>query len=537
MTNSTDELKKLSLDLFREKKRRKIAKKGRENLSYLVQEILYPRTVYPHFKPLGQIHTEVEEFLRRILQKQRTHPGKKIIGILLLPREHLKSTMVTIAWLIQRIILNPNIRIFLTNEKLDNSKKFLKAISDHFERNELFKYLYGDFVNRNEQRWTQIEITTSKRTLTGIKEPTIQTGSLETSLVSTHYDLVLADDLVSRLTVMTREQVEKGIQYWKDLMSLATDNAILLDIGTRWDHSDLHGWLLDQAKAHPDEYEVLVMGCYEEAVLENGERVIMEPRKIRWPEAKSIEGFEQLRNQDAYDFSCLYLNDPTDDATAAFKRSWFNCKYYTPELEEKAINTFITFDNAPSTKAGTDFIGCIVNSVDTQNNWYLRYVKRYKLNTPQLVDEIFRLHSEFKPQIIGVEQKAFEDLIKPYIEIKNRKLGRSVYVVELKDKGLRKEDRIKGRLQGRFNQGSIFFNAHPLDDTGELITELLKFPKYRYDDLADALQYQDEIASPPHEEVKAESKKPSDVIKKDFETAYQRLQEKKYGPRYGGETI
>lgn len=515
--------------LLQEEERRKMAKAGMESLTYLMEAVLYPPSRYPQFKPLGAMHKRVERFLVRLKAKQVANPKRKIIGILLLPREHLKSTLVTISWTIQQIAQNPNLRVFLTNEKLDNAKKFLGAIKEQFERNEFFRYLYGDFTNSSEQKWTQAEIVVGKRTLTAIKEPTIQAGSVDTSLVSNHYDLIVADDLVSRQTVTTREQIEKGVQYWKDIMSLATDNAILLNIGTRWDHSDLHGWLIEQAKANPNEYEVLVEGCYEEELIDrDGEMVrsIVEPKTVAWPEAKSVEGFEQLRAQDSYDFSCLYLNDPTDEATAAFKRSWFNCRFYEAELAGREINTFVTYDNAPSLKLGTDFIGKIVNSVDVKNRWYLRQVKRLKLNTPGLVDDIFRTQSEFGPKVIGVEQKAFEDLVKPYITIKSQELGIWPNVVELRDKGMRKEDRIKGRLQGRFSQGSIFFQANPQDDTAELMTELEKFPKYRYDDLADALQYQDEIAYKPTVEVNIESKKPADIIKSDFENASKRLHER-----------
>ncbi len=418
----------------------------------------------------------------------------------------------------------------MTNEKLDNARKFLGAIKEQFERNQLLRYVYGDYTNRDDQKWTQTEIVVGKRNLTAIKEPTIQAGSVDSSLVSNHYDLIVADDLVSRVTVTTKEQIDKTIQYWRDMMSLATDNAILLDIGTRWDHSDLHGWLLDQAKAHPDEYEVMISGCYEVDISKDQEgdvvRSIREPKTVVWPEAKTVDGFEQIRSQDSYDFSCLYLNDPTDAESAAFKRSWFHNKFYEPEMREKKLNTFVTYDNAPSTKAGTDFIGRIVCSVDEDNRWYLRNVKRLKVNSPGLVDDIFDMWQQYDPLEIGVEQKAFEDLIKPYIEIKSKELGIFPNVVELKDRGIRKEDRIKGRLQGRFTQDMIYFNANPIDDTNELKTELEKFPKYKYDDLADALQYQSEIAYAPSAEVKPEDQEPAQKIKRDFENASKRLQER-----------
>jgi hypothetical protein len=423
------------------------------------------------YPPTAKIHQEVAEFLKELQIKKK--------GILLLPRKHLKTTLITICWTIQQIINNPDIRIYLTNEKLENSKAFLREIKQHFEKNEKFRFLYGDLVN-TETKWTETEIIVKTRTK-NLKEPTIACGSLTSSPVAKHFDLIIADDLVSRENVSTKEQIEKVKQYWKDLLSVLEEGGIILDVGTRWHYDDLHGWLLEQAKS--GNWAVMVRGCFDE----NGESI--------FPEKFSKQSLEEIKSQIGnYDFSCLYLNSPADNETAIFKRSWFENRYTDEDLKFKRVNTFCTIDIGGSSG---DPHGIIVNSVDSQNNWYLRLVLRLWSDLPTLINKIFEIKNEFQVLKFGIEQKQFEDMIKPYLEEEMRRRNEFLTIEKLMDKGLRKEERIRGRLEPRFANGTIFLKQNAFDNTEDLVDELCRFPVGQYDDLADALQYQQDIVSPP----------------------------------------
>lgn len=438
----------------------------KSNLMFLMEEILkYPK--------MGKIHKAVEQFLIKLKINKK--------GIILLPRNHLKTTEVTIAWTVQQILINPNIRIFITNERLENSKSFLREIKSHFEKNLKLRALFGNLVNE-EGKWTQDQIIIANRSK-HTKEPTVQVGSLDTSLVSQHYDIIIGDDLVSRNNISTKEQIDKVKQYWKDLISLLETGGVIVDVGTRWNYDDLHGQLLRN-----QEYDRLIESCWD-----------VNHTPI-FPEKFTTAELQDIKNSiGSYDFSCLYENNPVDNEKSSFRRSYFENKYNESDLLGKTLNTFITIDNAPSMKKGTDFQGIIVNSVDTQGNWYLRWIERFKGNTPELIKRIFELYIEWNPIIIGIEQKAYEDLIKPYLDEEKRRRNQWPNVIELKDKGIRKEDRIRGRLQGRFESKAIFLQTIAKDNQDDLIDELVRFPVGQYDDLADALQYQDDIAYKPEE--------------------------------------
>lgn len=221
------------------------------------------------------------------------------------------------------------------------------------------------------------------------------------------------------------------------------------------------------------------------------------------------------------DFMAEMMCQPIDYSNSEFKREWFDeNRYYESDLDGKTLNNFMMFDNAPSTNKDSDWIGCVIISVDQNDIWYFRYIKRYRLNTPDLIDEMYRLNSIYQPKVVGFEQKAFEDLIKPYIEKRGKELKQIMYVVELKDKGVRKEDRIRGRLINRFATGRAKLKKYATDDTNEFVKEAAQFPNGKHDDLCDAAQYAVDIAYTPQKQEKAYSTDRRELIKQDIMDAY-----------------
>ena len=62
----------------------------------------------------------------------------------LVPRDHLKTSIWTIADSIRRIACDQNIRILLGNETATNAQHFLRRIEVVFERNALFQWLFPE---------------------------------------------------------------------------------------------------------------------------------------------------------------------------------------------------------------------------------------------------------------------------------------------------------------------------------------------------------------------------------------------------------
>lgn len=201
----------------------------------------------------------------------------------------------------------------------------------------------------------------------------------------------------------------------------------------------------------------------------------------------------------------LFQQTPIASETQIFRPEWMKREFEMKDLEQKTLNRFVTIDVADTDKEGSDYIGVSVVDWDQDNNWYLVFVKRYRLNILGLVDLVFNLWNEWKPQKIGVEKKSFEDQLKPLLDDQMEERQTFPVVSELEHKGRRKEARIIGALQGRFEKGKIWFRKGAKDDSEALKRELFDFPKGRYDDLADALAYIEQIGSRPFSNRKIEA--------------------------------
>ncbi len=220
-----DALKKTQLDVIREQMRRG----GLADLMFLSKKILGAYNI-------GKIHYKWAEILKNFWASDHN------LLLLLSFRSSLKSSIISCNFSIQRILENPNIRILLTNEKEDNAKKFLGIIRTHFQENKMLRYVYGDYTSKLK-KWTEYEFTVDNRTK-ALKEPTVMIGSIDKSPVSLHQDLIIEDDLQSRLNIQTKEQIDKVWQYHKDLLSLLEPNGKRIILGTKWAFNDIYSRII-----------------------------------------------------------------------------------------------------------------------------------------------------------------------------------------------------------------------------------------------------------------------------------------------------
>lgn len=180
------------------------------------------------------LHNDLAAFL-----EQKT--DKKLI---LVPRGHLKSSIVTVAWAIQQLLRDPNTRILITNAVWELSRKFLREIGGLLTTKSLLSEIFGPFDGPGS-KFTQDEITIAQRTIGTIKEASITTAGVESSLTGGHYDIILHDDLVEENNIGTKEQINKIIRFYQNSLDLIDPGGQILVVGTRWAMNDLYGHLIE----------------------------------------------------------------------------------------------------------------------------------------------------------------------------------------------------------------------------------------------------------------------------------------------------
>lgn len=421
----------------------------------------------------------------------------KPFKLCMIPRNALKTSAITVGFAIQQIIKNPNIRILITNEKFDQAKKFLDEIKGHFEANEVLREVYGDYVDKS--RWTKEEITVTQRTIR-YKEPTIALGSLEILKTGMHYDLIIIDDWVSDENIGSKEMMDNTIKKYKLCLALLQPDGKIVVVGTRWHFNDLYNYL---EKNERHQFNLFVRGAY------NEDKTLFFPQKL---DEKFLGNWR--KSLGPYLFSCQYLNNPVDDETAQFKKSWLkfyevtNDGYFKPQdtkdigeihkepkyFQLAQMNISMAID--PSSGVSQDYTGVTVTAVDPLNRVFILEAFHKKLMPTALMKMMFDYRLKYRNLAMGMESAAMQVVLKHMIQDEMEQRNEYFYVKIFESTYVRKkEDRIRG-LTGRFEFGSIFMKS----DQDDLMDELLRFPVGQNDDILDSLAYQPELWTTPSEE-------------------------------------
>lgn len=420
--------------------------------------------------PLAQVHKDMCQFI-----DEQKHKKK----LLLIPRGHLKSTVVTVGRTLQAIAANPSTRILIANATYANACSFLTEVKRHLKFNEKIHMFWGD-LSQDAERWSENSITlaASKK-----KEPTVIAMGVESNLTSQHYDLIIMDDLVNKDYVNTVDQIQKTIDFYKECLNLLEPGGEAILVGTRWHDSDLYGWILDKENNVLNDFNVFHRQAYTGNLFskEPGECELLFPAKHSQQHLKKL-----YEAQGPYIFSCQYQNDPIPQEDADFRKDWF--KYYeSGDIRGRLMNRFITVDPAISIEKDADYTGMVVTGVDEFGLIYVVDVVRKRFKPSELINEIFRLNQMYHPINIGIEDVAYQKSLQYALSEEMARRNEFLPLKPLRPGGKNKDQRIRG-LQPLYANGRILHNKN-LDGTKYLEEELIRFPRAKHDDIIDALSY------------------------------------------------
>lgn len=268
-----------------------------------------------------QPHAEVLDWTGERFYHLQRKTDVRDQGIILIPRNCLKTSDITINVFVKMLSDNPNLAGLLGTHTHDYSKQVLEEIKWHFERNEDVQANAGD-VHSKSRKWAEDAITLSTRTVNK-KEPSIDTCALDKPKVGGHYDFIIIDDLHTRENI-TPKLLRKARQFDTDLKPLLKPGGVLLYVGTRWHHADIYGYLFQQDKERIKHgkkaiYHVYRKGCYDG------------PSGLFFPSLLTNAYLEELReSMTDKEFACQYLNEPIEESAAVFPPTviqWFEGDY------------------------------------------------------------------------------------------------------------------------------------------------------------------------------------------------------------------
>jgi predicted phage terminase large subunit-like protein len=433
------------------------------NLGWLCKEILWKNQAQKDWAP---VHEELKWWLKRDTKRK----------LILLPRNHLKSAVVTQGWTIQQVLKNHDLRVLIASDTWSNAKKFLGSIQKFLVQS-MLSLFYGPFPG---EPWTQDECVIRQRRQI-LNAPTWVTTGIEKEQTSQHYDLIVLDDIVARDNCGSKELRDKVKQYYRDSLDWLEPGGRIVVIGTRWHQDDLYGMLMEPGSG----FDVFIRQAYTDET----------ETEVIFPQKFSLEYLNELREpialggKGAYEFSSQYKNNPIDQEAADFKSEWL--RFYDPGTTHPG-SLYLTIDPALSLSRDADFTAMVVAGMFRDRTIRVVDRRRVRVVPSDLVNHVFELVEKWNLHRIGIETFAFQKTLKYEIERQQRERGIFFTIDSLGGRHtgrgeapLSKEARIR-RLQPYFEQGLIELRS----DMQDMVDELLAFPRGKHDDLLDALSYQ-----------------------------------------------
>jgi len=432
--------------------------------------------------------------------------------MLLMARGHYKSTVCTVADGIQMALPNianvqampysygPNLKLLIGHEVRETASKFLFEIAAAFTRKPGLMALFPECIpTRRTHRMNKWELELPRTQQH--REATFSTIGAGGAAQGNHFHWLKLDDLVGEDARDSPTVMKKTLTWFDNVNSLLTKLA--LDgwdlIGTRWAYNDVYSHAMER---YGIDIDSSVLSCVSERDIEKcGQGLLkvyargaIEDGVPVFPEVFPLDTLAVLRKNRLV-WAAQYANNPMESGMNEF--IWPSKTYnvdaqgnivvFTGDSSFKRyrhdLSIYILTDPSMGETLEADETGICVVGIDDRSNIFLLETIKKRLLPPEYVEELFRLHLKYRPQVIAIEEVNFSAIYKYWIE--EKALRTKIYPPIRPYKPGSKKNK-EGRIRGlsHFFSAGQFYIAEGMHDFQD---EYDQFPMGKSKHLLDAL--------------------------------------------------
>lgn len=471
--------------------------------------LFFIRLIAPE-QVLGACHEDVISWWYR--------PDAKSHQLLLFPRDHQKSRLVAyrVVWELTR---DPTLRVLYISATANLAEKQLGFMKNIFTSDIYRRYwpLHVNLDLSKRSRWTTSEICLDHplRAEEKVRDPSIFTAGLTTSITGMHCDIAVLDDVVVHENATTNEGRERVKSQYSLLSSIEGANAKEWVVGTRYHPNDLYNDLMQMNQDIFDEEGEIsgsdsIYEIYERAVEDRGDGT----GEFLWPRQQRRDGkwfgfdhkiLAKKRGQylDRSQFRAQYYNDPTDPDNVPVSRDKF--QYYERKFlrqeggywyyKGSRLNVFAAVDFAFSLSRKADYTAIVVVGIDSENRIYVLDIDRFR--TDRIFDyfqHVFQLSNKWGFKKLRAETTVAQAVIVRQLKDMVRENGLSISIDEFRPVGKTKSERIYAVLEPRYDNLMIY---HYKGGECQTLEEELSSRNPAHDDVIDAFAAAIDISVKP----------------------------------------
>jgi predicted phage terminase large subunit-like protein len=395
------------------------------------------------------------------------------------PREHAKSTIVTLGYPLHQICFSQRNFIIIVSDSEYQAVDFVRFIRLELEENERIKQDFGSLRTESDT-WADASFVTKN----SVKVLARGSGQKVRGLRHRQHrpDMVVMDDIENDQGVRNPQQVDKLLRWITgSVFPCIEQKGSLFIIGTILARKSALYTLL-----YGEDYTAWIRKTYRALVPSpiGGEGKGEGGLRPLWPERHSLESLKHKKEIiGSVQFNREYQNDPKDEE-GIFREDWL--RYYHPsELQGKQLDVYTFIDPSVDGKDTSDY-KAIITIGRAEGIFYVLDAFIKKVSIDAMLRAVYTRFEQFRPLVIGIEDNVFQKLLLREFDAMAAKTGQYLPM-----RGVTHTANKQGRitsLSALVERGIIRFQRNH-SDQAVLIEQLIYFPTSTVnDDGPDALE-------------------------------------------------
>ena len=426
-----------------------------------------------------------------------------------------KLTALLAAWWVTR---DPTTTLLYVSATATLAEAQLFQVKQVFE-SKIYSRYWPEYVNPEEakrEKWSvdSIAIDHPLRRAEGIRDMTIRAVGLTANTTGLHSSATILDDIVVPGNAYTEEGRNRVAQFYSQLASIESPNAKEVIVGTRYHPRDLYDTLINMEETvwNTKEGEYVSNPVFEVFI-----RTVETDGEFLWPVSTREDGKKfgfddhilariKAKYIDTTQFYAQYYNNPNAAGSEVIPRDkfqYYDRKHLTQDggnwyFKSNKLNVFAAIDFAFSLKKKADFTALVVVGVDSDNNYYVLEIDRFKTDRiREYYDHILNAHIKWGFRLIRAEVTIAQQAIVSEIRethIKPQGLALSIDEYRPTRHDGDKAERIEAILAPRYDNLQIW---HYNGGNTQILEEELVMQHAPHDDVKESLANAIAICKPP----------------------------------------
>lgn len=479
-----------------------LRQRARTDLYWLCTKVLGykdidPEVHQPLFDGLQKFHGGAEDINPTTLGCTKYNPTVPIwnlqgprFRLILWPRGHLKTTIITIAHTIQWVLNYPDIRILISTAVAQQAQDMLKEMKAHFQYGPSMRWLFREYcpeAHKAAEFGNQDAFSVPCRARHA-KEPTVSVSSIGKVIAGYHYEVLKFSDMVDKENVKTPAGIRDSIDHFNFCDPLLERGPIApfhgwKDVeGTRYAVADLYGDILRKEEKRAEEKRTW------KVIIDSADPRDRADKKPLWPKRFPVSELQRIESEDEGQYATQYRQRPLPESSVLATRDQI-VFFPRKALDVVPIQRWhATVDlHGMEQNVRNDYTVITVGGFDRDGRLYIVDIYRGRFTPFQVIEIIFMIWRKYKLHEIKVEKDSHARVLLPFLH--RECVKRQIFPVIMplpRSSKIAKPHRIRG-LQSWFATGIIrFVDGEPWK--ADLLEEILSFPDPSiHDDILDTL--------------------------------------------------